>query len=109
MSNKHWKNVEREVAERFGGKRMGATGIDDADVHTDDFCIQVKYRKGLPEWLTHAFNNAARNAIKHDLIGFTIIKWKGMFWKDAIVMIPLSQFEEILSEAGYKLPANREG
>ena len=94
----YWKEVEREIVDRFGGHRMGATGMDDADVHTEEFCIQVKYRKSLPKWLTGAFENASRNAKKHGLRPFTVLKEKGKRWGDAMILLPMSEFQKLLEE-----------
>ena len=96
MVSKYWKNVEREVADRLGGFRLGATGKDDADVHTDTHVIQVKYRKVLPQWLQGACDNAAVNASRHGLLPAVILKLSGAQWNKAIVMIPLEDFERLI-------------
>ena len=93
MASKHWKNIEKYVAERFGGTRPGATGTDTADVINDEFCIQVKYRKSLPEWLHHALHNAAINAARHTLLPLVILKERGTSWDEAIAMMPLKEWE----------------
>ena len=88
--------MEREVGRILGGIRLGATGTDTADVHTSKFCIQVKYRKSFPQWLSHAVANAKRNADKHSLAGAVILKEKGTKWDDAMVMVDLKTFKHLL-------------
>ena len=92
----YWKNVEKEVGRLLGGVRLGATGTDSADVHTDKFCIQVKYKKSFPLWLSHAVANAKRNADKHSLAGAVILKERGTSWDDAMVMVDMRTFKHLL-------------
>lgn len=49
-----WKDVERAVAKRLGGKRVGCTGKGTADMVTNWLAIEVKSRRALPKWLGEA-------------------------------------------------------
>ena len=49
MSN--WKNFERRVASRVGGKRIPITGRKWLDIDHPTLDIECKYRKNLPVWL----------------------------------------------------------
>ena len=51
MTDKTWKAVEREIARRLGGHRVGCTGKATVDVVSDWLTIEVKTRKALPTWL----------------------------------------------------------
>ena len=57
MSN--WKNFERRVAAKLGGKRIPITGRKGLDIDHPTLDIECKYRKQLPAWL---FKNAWRQA-----------------------------------------------
>ena len=49
MSN--WKNFERRVAAKVGGKRIPITGRKCLDIDHPTLDIECKYRKSLPVWL----------------------------------------------------------
>ena len=49
MSN--WKNFERRVAAKVGGKRIPITGRKCLDIDHPTLDIECKYRKSLPAWL----------------------------------------------------------
>lgn len=57
-TNKPWKEWEREVARRMGGRRIGPSGVDTNDVEHEEFAIECKYRKTLPSWLKDALRQA---------------------------------------------------
>ena len=57
MSN--WKNFERRVADKVGGRRIPITGRKGLDIDHPTLDIECKYRKQLPAWL---FKNAWRQA-----------------------------------------------
>ncbi len=47
MSDKHWKQFEREAARLLGGQRYPANSGGRVDVETDDVVAQVKHRKTM--------------------------------------------------------------
>ena len=49
MSN--WKNFERRVAAKVGGKRIPIPGRKCLDIAHPTLDIECKYRKSLPAWL----------------------------------------------------------
>ena len=57
MSN--WKNFERRVAAKVGGRRIPITGRAGVDIDHPTLDIECKYRKSLPAWL---FKDAWRQA-----------------------------------------------
>ena len=57
MSN--WKNFERRVADKVGGRRIPITGRKGLDIDHPTLDIECKYRKQLPAWL---FKDAWRQA-----------------------------------------------
>ena len=59
---KSWKQVERAIAARLNGERVGNTGQATPDVLSDWLAIEVKSRKTLPAWLWNTVNQAVRNA-----------------------------------------------
>lgn len=88
-----WKEAERYIARRFGGRRMGATGVGDADVITPDFCIQVKYRKVLPKWVNNCVVHVGA-ARKRGLIGICVFSTRTPPKVDAVIT-SLLEFERI--------------
>tara|TARA_Y100001951_G_scaffold95902_1_gene93915 strand:+ start:67 stop:384 length:318 start_codon:yes stop_codon:yes gene_type:complete len=57
MSN--WKNFERRVAKKVGGKRIPITGRKGLDIDHPTLDIECKYRRKIPEWLfTKAWGQA---------------------------------------------------
>ena len=57
MSN--WKNFERRVAAKLGGKRIPITGRECLDIDHPFLDIECKYRKSIPAW---PFKDAWRQA-----------------------------------------------
>ena len=55
----NWKNFERRVADKVGGRRIPITGRKGLDIDHPTLDIECKYRKQLPAWL---FKNAWRQA-----------------------------------------------
>ncbi len=47
----NWKNFERRVAAKVGGKRIPITGRKCLDIDHPTLDIECKYRKNLPVWL----------------------------------------------------------
>lgn len=58
-----WKDLEREVAKDFGGKRSGARGLPVPDVEgqVGDLAIECKYQKNISLRSAH-LAQAERNA-----------------------------------------------
>lgn len=54
MRSSQWKNVERRIADLFGGKRVTSKYTDVEDVDHPWLSIEVKYRKQLPALLRDA-------------------------------------------------------
>ena len=90
MSDKMWKAVERELARRLGGQRIGCTGKATADVVSDWLNIEVKTRKTLPAWLLSAIEQARDD----DRLSMVILHQVGQRHDDDLVLIRLSDFEE---------------
>ena len=47
----NWKNFERRVAAKVGGKRIPITGRKCLDIDHPILDIECKYRKKIPVWL----------------------------------------------------------
>ena len=57
-----WKDVERALAKRLDGRRVGNTGHATPDVLSDWLAAEAKTRKTLPQWLWDAVEQTVRNA-----------------------------------------------
>lgn len=57
-----WKSVERKVAEKLGGVRVGNRGTNSEDVAHDVFSVEVKHRKNLPQIVRDSMDQCRRNA-----------------------------------------------
>jgi len=93
MSDKTWKAVERCIAARLGGKRIGCTGKATADVVNDWLTIEVKTRKALPAWLLDAVNQAAQ-ASSDGRLAIVVLHQVGKHHNNDIVAMRLSDFEQ---------------
>lgn len=65
MSRATWKRTERDIAARFGGKRVPVSGRargDAPDIAHPTLSIEVKHRASLPAWLHDAMAQAAASA-----------------------------------------------
>lgn len=56
-----WKNVERRVAEKLNGVRVGNRGTNTEDVEHDVFSVEVKHRKAMPKIVEDSMAQCRRN------------------------------------------------
>lgn len=57
-----WKAVERRVAEKLQGQRVGNRGLATEDVAHPVFSIEVKHRKEMPKLIDDGMTQCRRNA-----------------------------------------------
>jgi len=93
MADKTWKAVERCLAKRLGGQRVGATGHSTADVLTDWLAVEVKTRKVLPGWLLSAVEQAV-GAAGEEQLPIVILHQVGGYHSDDLVVMLLRDFEQ---------------
>jgi GAF domain-containing protein len=93
MADKTWKAVERQIARRLGGQRVGVTGRSTADVIGAWFVAEIKYRKTLPQWLKDALAQA-RAAANDQQLPIAVLHESGQRFSDAIIMLRLADFED---------------
>ncbi len=91
-----WKNVERAIAKRLNGKRLGATGQATADVVTDWLSVEVKHRKTLPQWLKDALGQARHGA--GGRLPIVILHESGQRHADDLVLMRMGDFEDWFGE-----------
>ena len=89
------KAVERQVAKRIGGRRIGILGAE--DVATERFSIECKGRSVLPAWFQGAMEQAEKNA-RPGTVPVVVWHRKGESYDDAIVALRLRDFEELMGE-----------
>ncbi|MBC7233107.1 MAG: hypothetical protein H5T68_07715 [Chloroflexi bacterium] len=89
MPDKTWKQAERTIAKRLGGRRVGCTGR--ADVTSDWLSIEVKTRKRLPEWLRAALEQASLDA--GDKLALVVLHETGQRHDNDLVVLRLRDFE----------------
>lgn len=85
-----FKGVERKLAQRLGGERVGHLG--GADVQTVWLSVEVKTRKELPQWLRDAVAQAKRNSGVSQL-PVAILHQVGQRHAGDLVVIALADFE----------------
>jgi hypothetical protein len=90
MRTNNWKNVEREVARLFGGKRTGNNGDSRRDVEHPIFSIEVKHRKTFPDWLHSAYGQADRE--KEHRIPIVVLHERHTKFEDSYVVIKAEHF-----------------
>ncbi len=91
-----WKNVERAIAKRLNGKRLGATGQATADVVSDWLSAEVKHRRKLPEWLKDALAQA--QAGSGERLPIVILHENGQRHDNDLVLMRLADFEDWFGE-----------
>jgi hypothetical protein len=91
-----WKQVERAIAKRLNGKRIGAIGKATADVVSDWLSVEVKHRKQLPEWLKTALDQARNGA--GERMPIVVLHECGQRHSEDLVLIRLADFELWFSE-----------
>ena len=96
MANTTWKQTERAVAGRLGGKRQGAVGRTGADVLTGWLSVEVKHRKRLPQWLKNALTQARTGA--GDRLPLVILHEAGQRHSDDLVLVRLADFQDWFGE-----------
>ncbi len=88
------KALERAIARRLDGERVGCTGLATPDVVCDCFSVECKSRQSLPSWLTAAMRQAAHNA-PEGKIPLVILHQTGKRHDDDVVVIRLQDFERV--------------
>lgn len=91
MTDKTWKQFERRIAKRVGGRRLGPTGTDTADVVSPWLVVECKHRSTLPAWVQKALDKARRNA-EPDQLGLAVLHEKGTRDVDSLVVLSLGDF-----------------
>ena len=97
MSNPAWKKRERMVAKSLGGRRIPVTGIDrhGADVVTPLLHVQVKHGRRRPAFLGDWLDGICGTAGDAGKIGIVVWSDNREKAQDAIVMLRLSDFEQL--------------
>ena len=93
MADKTWKAVERQIAKRLNGQRVGCTGRATADVISDELIVEVKIRKALPAWLLSAMEQAVK-ANDDGRLPIVVLHQVGKRHDSDIVAMRLSDFEQ---------------
>ena len=93
MSDKVWKQFERRIAKRLGGRRVGILGKE--DIEHPVFSVETKVLKELPKFMTKVYGQAKRNSPKGK-IPFACIKENGRHDENALVILSFGDFQEIL-------------
>ena len=91
-----FKGVERKIAQRLAGERVGHLG--GADVVTDWLSVEVKSRKELPQWLRDAVAQAKRNGGISQL-PVAILHQVGQRHAGDLVVMTLADFENWFGDA----------
>ena len=107
-----WKQAEREVAARLGGRRVPVTGRgrgDAPDVAHDTLSIEVKHRAALPAWLRGAMAQA-QAAGRDGKVPVAVLHERGRPYDDALCVLRLADLARLLAgEHGHDLPAANTG
>lgn len=94
-NRKRGKDVEREVAKMFGGKRVGSLGYE--DVQHDMFSIEVKSRVkfAAKAWMQQAERNNPNKGTKAPIV---VVHMKNCPHKDNMVLINIVDFLNLIKE-----------
>lgn len=93
-----WKAFERTTATRLGGRRIPVTGLDrdGADVETPIFSIQCKKGRNRPSYLAAWLGGIRHTAAQAGKIGLVVWSEKHEDADDAIVMLALKDFQDLV-------------
>lgn len=86
-----FKQTERAIAARLGGKRLGHLG--GVDVDAGWLAIECKHRQSLPAWLTAAMAQARRNA-QDGQLPVAILHTHGGRHDDDLLVLRLVDFQD---------------
>jgi hypothetical protein len=86
------KAIERALAKRLGGRRVGILGQE--DIFTDLFSVEVKSRKSVAVW--DWYQQAVRNA--KGKIPLLIVHITGKRHDDDLVVLSLADFEKLIKK-----------
>lgn len=103
MRTDAWKAHERAIAKRLGGKRAGPTGRRNSDVLLPLLAVECKERATPTLWLEAALNQS-QTAAQSDQIPIVIIHWKGQRHDRDIVMLRLTDFEDLHGDTNKPTP-----
>ena len=102
MTDKAWKRIERQIAERLNGSRIPITGRQRGsapDVEHPTWAIECKHRDGFPPaWILDSLDQAKACSEGGKKLPIAIWHGKGKKIDDSVVMIPLKDFQEWFGE-----------
>jgi len=93
MASTTWKQAERRVAKDFGLERVGNTGKSTPDAEGPKWCIEVKWRTKLPEWLWSALQSI-RSKAKSGQTPLVVLMQRRR--KNKIVLMDYDDFLELV-------------
>ena len=94
-----WKQAEREVAARLGGRRVPVTGRgrgDAPDVAHPTLSIEVKHRQDVPAWLLEAMAQAEA-ASRDGRVPVAVLHEGGRPYDDALCVLRLADLARLLA------------
>ncbi|MCL5108785.1 MAG: hypothetical protein M1401_07970 [Chloroflexi bacterium] len=101
MVNASWKQTERAIAKRLGGRRSGSPAQSGAtataDVVAAALCCEVKHRRALPEWLKAALRQSVQAAGPGQL-SLVVLHEAGERHDGDIVCLRLADFQALAKE-----------
>ena len=102
MTDRPWKQTERAIARRLGGRRTGPTGRPGPDVTTDWLSVEVKTRKRLPNWLSSALEQARHGPAGR--LPIVILHQSGRQHSGDLVLMTLQDFRDWFEAIALQLP-----
>lgn len=88
MPNTGWKQFERRIAQKTGGRRVGT--MNKEDVEHPLFSFECKLYKSLPKGITGMMGQAEKNA--ENKIPILVMKEKGRKDDNALVVMLLKDW-----------------
>ena len=93
--DRSWKQFERRVAKRVGGKRIPCTGErGGADVVALPFVYQAKLRKGVPQYLREWLRGIVTAGERSGATGVVVWKAPNARDDDAVVILRLKDWQD---------------
>ena len=98
MSDKLWKQNERETAKRLGGKRVPITGRqrgDQPDIEHGALSIECKHRNVIPNWIKDAIDQAVASIKNPEQVPIVQVHEKGANRDNDLIIMRMIDFQAL--------------
>ncbi len=106
-----WKQAERRIAAILGGRRIPVSGRgrgDNPDIEHPRLSVEVKSHASFPAWLESALRQAEFSATEGKTPAVVLHRDRRPY-RDALVVVRLGEFAELVGSAGANVRDTKKG